>query len=45
MPLKKRNVRKKWIFPSRSSIIRPNILGNQKVIAAKIPNVLPPKRT
>ena len=30
VPLKKMKVRKKWIFPSLSFIIRPNIFGNQK---------------
>ena len=29
VPLKKMKVRKKWISPSLSFIIRPNILGNQ----------------
>ena len=29
VPLKKMNVRKKWILPSVSFIIRPNIFGNQ----------------
>ena len=39
------NVNQKWILPSVSFIERPNIFGNQNVIAPKTPNSVAPKRT
>jgi len=39
--LKAMKVSQKWILPSVSLIMRPNIFGNQKAMPAKMPNMLP----
>ena len=36
-------INQKWILPSRSSYIRPVILGNQKYTPANVANTMVPK--